>query len=185
MRKLIYAINISLDGTCDHDKMNADEDLHDYHTQLLREVDVLLYGRKTYQLMVPFWPDIAKKKTGQRSMDEFAQAFAAAKKIVVFSKTLDQSQGDKTQVIRGNLKEEIMKLKQENGKPIVVGGVDLPSQLIQLDLIDEYHFVVQAAIVGDGRKILDGVSLPAMLPLKLAASRTLSSGTMALHYLRR
>jgi dihydrofolate reductase len=65
--KLIFAINITLDSCCDHTKLVADEELHEYHTQLLREVDVLVYGRKTYELMVPFWPDVAKNQSGQAS----------------------------------------------------------------------------------------------------------------------
>jgi hypothetical protein len=60
MRKLIYAINLTVDGCCDHTKMTPEEEMFEYHTQLVRDADVFAYGRKTYQLMVPYWPDILK-----------------------------------------------------------------------------------------------------------------------------
>jgi hypothetical protein len=60
MRKLIYTIHVTIDGCCDHTKMVPDEELFDYSIQLIRDVDLFVYGRKTYQLMVPYWPDIAK-----------------------------------------------------------------------------------------------------------------------------
>ena len=60
MRNVIFAINISLDGCCDHTKQIGDEETHEYFTHLMREVDLLVFGRKTYQLMVPFWPEVAK-----------------------------------------------------------------------------------------------------------------------------
>jgi len=62
MRNVIFAINITLDGCCDHTKTIGDEEIHEYFTHLMRDVDLLVFGRKTYQLMVPFWPDVAKKK---------------------------------------------------------------------------------------------------------------------------
>ncbi|MGA8838837.1 MAG: hypothetical protein WB538_24595, partial [Candidatus Sulfotelmatobacter sp.] len=60
MRNVIFAINITLDGCCDHTKFNPDEEVLEHYSHLLRDVDLLVYGRKTYQLMVPYWPDVAK-----------------------------------------------------------------------------------------------------------------------------
>jgi dihydrofolate reductase len=94
MRNLIFAINMTLDGCCDHTKVTGDEEIHNYFADLLRDADVLLYGRKTYQLMVPFWPDTAKKNSGPtKSMNDFAQAFVAVDKIVVFSRSLEKAEG--------------------------------------------------------------------------------------------
>src|ERR1044072_2290035 len=116
MRKLIYGINITLDGFCDHAKLSADEEVHEYFTQLMRDVDVLVYGRKTYELMVPFWPDVAKNNSGPtKAMNDFAQAFDA-NKIVVFSQSLESAERENTRIVRGNLEDEILKLKQEPGK---------------------------------------------------------------------
>jgi len=185
MRNLIYAINLTLDGCCDHTKLIGNEDVHDYHANLLRDVDLLVYGRITYQLMVPFWPDTAKNHSGNaKEMNDFAQAFDAVSKIVVFSKSLDKAEGNKTSIVRTNLQQEILKLKQEPGKNILTGGVDIPTQLIQLGLVDEYHIVVQPMMVGEGRRLLDTVNLPERLELKLVASKIFKSGCVALRYLK-
>jgi hypothetical protein len=89
MRNVIYAINLTLDGCCDHTKFNPDEEVLEHYTHLLRDFDLLVYGRKTYQLMVPYWPDIAKSQSETKADIEFAQAFVSKKKIV-FSRSLDQ-----------------------------------------------------------------------------------------------
>jgi dihydrofolate reductase len=89
MRNVIFAINITLDGCCDHTKMIADEEIHEYFTHLMRDVDLLVFGRKTYQLMVPFWPDVAKNQSQTKAMNEFARAFDSMNKIV-FSQSLDK-----------------------------------------------------------------------------------------------
>jgi len=114
MRKLVYAINTTLDGCCDHMKFGPDEETMEYITQLIRDADTFLYGRKTYQLMVPYWPDVAKEDPS----DEFAQAFDAVDKIVVFSRSLDSPEGGKTRIVRTNLQDEVFKLKQEQGKKL-------------------------------------------------------------------
>jgi dihydrofolate reductase len=75
-------------------------------------------------------------------------------------------------------------LKQEPGKDILVGGVDVPSQLIALDLIDEYRFVIHPIIAGEGTRLLDGVSLQEKLQLKIADSQVFKSGCVALRYVR-
>jgi dihydrofolate reductase len=184
MRNLIYAINLTIDGCCDHTKMIPDEEMLEYHLHLLRNADLFVYGRKTYQLMVPYWPDIAKNPSGETKADiEFAQAFDS-NKIIVFSKTLDKAEGKKTEIVRTNLKDEILKLKQEQGKSILTGGADIPSQLIQLGLVDEYHIVVHPVIAGEGRRLLEGISLQEKLQLKLVESKIFKSGYVALHYLK-
>ncbi|HLX90687.1 MAG TPA: dihydrofolate reductase family protein [Puia sp.] len=185
MRNLVYAINMTADSCCDHTKGIPSDEILDFHANLLRNADVLLFGRITYQLMVPYWPDIAKNHSDTRSTNEFADTFDAVDKIVVVSKSLDRPEGKKTQIIRKDLKDEILKLKQGEGKNILVGGVDIPSQLIRLGLVDEYYFVIQPIIVGEGRRLLEGISLPATLQLKLVESKIFPSGCVALHYLNR
>jgi len=181
MRKLIYAINLTLDGCCDHTKQVADDETHEYFTHLLREVDLLVFGRKTYQLMVPYWPDIAKSQSETKADIEFAQTFVSKKKIV-FSRSLASAEDENTRIVRTNLREEILRLKQEQGKNILVGGVDIPSQLMELGLVDEYRFVVGPTLAGAGRRLLEGVSLPEKLQLKLVESKFFKSGCVALHY---
>jgi len=182
MRNLIYAINITLDGCCDHTKMIADEELLEHYTQLLREVDLFVYGRKTYQLMVPYWPDALKDPSTTKAEKEFARTFDSRNKVV-FSQSLNSAEGN-TKIVRTDLRDEILKLKQEPGKNILAGGVSIPSQLIELGLVDEYHLVVQPILAGEGRRLLEGVSLPEKLRLKLVESKTLKSGSVALHYLK-
>ena len=183
MRNVIFAIGFTLDGCCDHTHTVADPDVLDHYTRLLGEVDLLVYGRKTYELMVPYWPDIAKSQSETKSENEYAAAFDSLNRIV-FSRSLERADSEKTKIVRGNLRDEILKLKQEPGKGILLGGVDVPSQLIKLDLVDEYRFVVLPILVGQGRRLLEGVSLPDRLNLKLVESKTFKSGCVALRYLK-
>lgn len=186
MRNLIFGINLTLDGCCDHTKASGYDEVHEYFAHLMRDVDQLVYGRKTYQLMFPFWPDVAKNRSGQtKVMNEFAEAFAAVNNVMVFSRTLDSVEEKNTRIVRGNLRDEILKLKQEPGKNISTGGVDIPSQLIELGLVDEFHFVVQPIIVGEGRRFLDSTNLAEKLQLRLVDSKIFpESGCVALRYLK-
>jgi len=183
MRNVIYAINITLDGCCDHTKQIADEETHEYFTNLMRDFDLLVFGRKTYQLMVPYWPDVAKDPTSSKADVEFARTFDSITKIV-FSRSLASAEDKNTRIVRANLRDEILKLKQEPGKNILAGGVDVPSQLMELGLIDEYRFVVQPIIAGEGRRLFEGVNLPEKRQLKLVESKTFKSGCVGLRYLK-
>lgn len=182
MRKLIYAINITLDGCCDHTKMIADDGIHEYFTGLMRDVDLLAFGRITYELMVPFWLDVAKNHSMPKAMNDFADAFDAIKRIV-FSQSLAGAEGN-TRIVRAKPQDEIRRLKQEPGKNILLGGVAVPSQLIELDLVDEYHFVVQPIVAGEGRRLLEGIRLQERLQLKLVESKSFQSGCVAHRYLK-
>jgi len=185
VRNVIFAINLTLDGCCDHTKFNPDEEVLEHYTHLLRDdASLLVYGRKTYQLMVPYWPDMAKSQSETKADIEFAQAFDSLNKIV-FSRSLGSAEDKNTRIVRSNLRDEILKLKQEPGKDILVGGVDVPSQLMELGLIEEYRFVVMPIIAREGRRLMEGVSPPEKLRLKLVESKTFKSGSVALRYLKR
>jgi dihydrofolate reductase len=183
MRNVVFGINITLDGCCDHTTQFADEEIHEYWTGVLREAGLLVYGRTTYELMVPFWPEVAKTQSATKALNEFARVFDSINRVV-FSRTLDSVEDQKTRIVRTDLREEILKLKQEQGKNILVGGVDLPSQLIELGLVDEYRIVIGPVIAGEGRRLLEGVSLPEKLQLKLVESKIFRSGCVALRYLK-
>ena len=183
MRNLIFAINITLDGCCDHTKQIGDEETHEYFTHLMRDVDLLVFGRKTYQLMVPFWPEVAKNQSMTRASNDFARTFDSIKKVV-FSRSLDSTEDKNTRIVRTSLHDEVVQLKREQGKNILVGGVDIPSQLIELGLVDEYRFVVGPIVAGEGRRLLEGVSLPDRLQLRLVESKIFKSGCVALRYLK-
>ena len=183
MRNVIFAINTTLDGCVDHTKQVADDETHEFFTDLLREVDLGVFGRITYQLMVPFWPEVAKNQSMTKAENEFARTFVSINKIV-FSRSLESAEDKNTRIVRTNLRDEILKLKQEQGKSILLGGVSIPSQLIELGLVDEYLFVVNPIVAGEGRRLLEGVSLPEKLQLKLVESKIFQSGSVALRYLK-
>jgi dihydrofolate reductase len=183
MRNVIYAISVTLDGCFDHTNGIPDDEAMEYFTNLVRDVDLLVFGRKTYQLMVPYWPDIAKSHSETKAENEFADAFVSKNKIV-FSRTLESAEDKNTRIVRTKLQDEILKLKQEQGKDILIGGVDVPSQLIALGLVDEYRFVVLPVIAGEGRRLLEGIRLPERPQLKFVESRIFKSGCVALRYLK-
>ncbi len=183
MRNVIFAINMTLDGCVDHTPLNPDDELLEYFTHLTREADLQVFGRKTYQLMVPYWPEVARDQSASKADKDFAQAFVSLNKLV-FSRSLDSVEDKNTRIVRTNLRDEILKLKQEQGKNILVGGVDIPSQLIELGLVDEYRFAVSPVIVGEGRRLLEGVNLPEKLQLKFADSKIFKSGCVVLRYLK-
>lgn len=181
MRNLIYTINVSLDGVCDHTKMSGGEDILDFYANLLRDSGPLVYGRITYQLMVPYWPDVLNDPTARKAEIEFARVFDAAEKIV-FSQSLDKVEDKHSRLARTKPEDEILRLKQQPGKNIFLGGVALASYLVERGLVDEYLFVVHPIIAGEGRRLLDGVSRQDNL--KLVDTKVFKSGFVALHYLK-
>jgi len=182
MRKVIYAINISIDGCVDHTRFTkADEELFDYLTSHMQDTDLGVYGRKMYGLMFPYWADVAKNQSGTRWENEFAQTITEVDKVV-FSRSLDSIEGN-TVVVRTDPVAELLKLKQAPGKNISVDTVSLFGQLAQAGLIDEYHFVVHPVIVGRGTRLVEG-SLTERLQLKLVESRVFKSGCIALKYVK-
>src|ERR1700739_2214676 len=107
MRNVIFAINLTLDGCCNHTKSNPDEETFGYFIRLLRDdADLLVYGRKTYQLMVPYWPDIAKSQSATKAENEFARTFDSLHKVV-FSRTLESAEGN-TRIVGANLQDEML-----------------------------------------------------------------------------
>lgn len=182
MRTVTFALNISLDGYCDHTVFNPSEEVHDYFTSLMSEVDLLFYGRIMYQLMFPYWADVAKNQSGTDDEIRFAQRLMAIDKVVV-SRSLDKV-ADNTRIIRGNPAEELRKLKQQGGQKISVDSVSLLPELIAAGLIDEFHLVVHPVMVGQGRRLIDEGSLQEQLNLKLVDTLVFKSGCVAHHYLK-
>jgi dihydrofolate reductase len=105
MRNLIYAINLTADGCCQHDKIGGGEEMLEFFTNFFDDIDLIVYGRITYQLMIPYWPDVINDPTSEKAEVEFAKAFCAIDKIV-FSRTLDKVEGN-SRIVRGNLGDEI------------------------------------------------------------------------------
>ncbi len=181
MRKVVFAINITADGYCSHTDGIADDELHEYFARLLRNAGPLLFGRITYQLMVPYWPDIARNQSETVAVNEFARVFDSLEKVV-FSTTLKHVEGNNTRIVPANLAEEVLALKQQPGKDICVGSLSIASQLSSRGLIDEYHFVVHPVVAGKGPRLFETVKPPEKLLLDFIGSKTFHSGVVALHY---
>ena len=180
MRKVVFAINITIDGYCGHETAIADDELHEYFTGLLRDTGVDIFGRNTYHLMYPYWHEVAVNQSESDAINEFARIFDSIPKIV-FSTTLESVEWNNTTLLRSNLREEIIRLKQQPGKNIFIGGLSIAAQVAQWDLIDEYHFVVHPIIAGRGPRLFE----PGKdLLLTLVGLKTLRSGVVALHYVK-
>jgi dihydrofolate reductase len=181
MRKVVFAINTTADGFCSRTDGIPDEELHDYFTKILRNASVLLSGRITYQLMVPYWPDIARDQSETGATMEFARVYDSLEKVV-FSTTLTHVEDKNTRLVCANLAEEVLTLKQQSGKDICIGSLSIASQLSDRGLIDEYHFVVHPIVAGKGPRLFDSVKPQDRLRLDLLGSKTFQSGVVALHY---
>jgi dihydrofolate reductase len=179
MRKLIAAINMTLDGFCDHTAGIADDELHEHYNQLLGNADTILWGRTTYQLMESYWPAIVKNPTGNKPEDEFAVLIDNISKIV-FSRTLKNVDWKNTKLKKEVVKEEVLELKQQAGKNILVGSPSLIVALTQLDLIDEYQLCVQPIILGRGLTLFKNVKN--RINLKLLKTKPFGSGAVTLYY---
>ena len=179
MRKLIAAINMTLDGFCDHTAMIADDELHEHYNELLSNADTLLFGRITYQLMESYWPSVVKNPTGNKPADEFAAIIDDISKIV-FSHTLKNVDWKNAKLAKKDIKEEVLELKQQPGKEILVGSPSLIVALTQLDLIDEYQLGVQPIVLGSGLPLFKNVK--GRINLKLLKTKTFDCGAVTLYY---
>lgn len=184
MRTVSFTMNISLDGYCDHTMASPGEELMDYYTGTMDDVDLLFFGRVMYQLMFPYWGDVAKDQSGTAGENRFAERFSAIDRIVV-SRTLELDSNDvKTRIVRSNPAAELLKLKQQTGKKISVDSVSMLPELIAAGLIDEFNLVVHPVIMGKGRLLLPPGSLQDKLDLKLVNTLHFQNGCTALHYLK-
>ena len=179
MRKLIAAINMTLDGFCDHTAITPDEEIHQHYNALLDNSGALLYGRITYQLMESYWPEIVKNPTGNKPMDDFAVLINDIPKIV-FSRTLKGVDWKNARVATRDIKEEIMDLKQQPGKDILVGSPGMIVQCTELNLIDEYQLSVHPTIVGEGLPLFKDINHK--VSLKLLKTKPFSCGAITLYY---
>jgi dihydrofolate reductase len=178
MRKVIAAINMTLDGFCDHTAGVSDEELHQYYAELLDNAGIILYGRTTYQLM-QFWQTLLKNPSGEKSMDEFAVAIDKIPKIV-FSHTLKNTEWDSAKMSNQSIEEEVSELKQQSGKDILIGSRSLIIQLMNLNLIDEFQLCVHPVIIGKGLPLFDKVKDKAIF--KLLKTKIFGSGAIMLYY---
>jgi dihydrofolate reductase len=178
MRRVIAAINMTLDGFCDHTAGIPDEEIHQHYTELLNEGDAILYGRITYQLM-EYWQPLVKNPSGEKTMDDFAMAIDKIPKIV-FSHTLKNVEWESAKLAKRAIEEEVSELKQQPGRDILVGSRSLIIQLMKLNLIDEYQLCVHPVVVGSGLPLFENINDRTIL--KLIKTKTFSGGAITLYY---
>lgn len=180
MRKIIAAINMTLDGFCDHTAIDADEEIHQHYSDLLNEGGVILYGRTTYQLM-QFWQTLLQQPSGDKSLDDFAVAIDRVPKIV-FSHTLKTTGWNSATLSTQSLEACALALKQQSGKDIFVGSRSLILQLMRLHLIDELQLCIHPVVAGSGLPLFENISDRTLLTL--TKTKTFQGGAVVLYYER-
>jgi dihydrofolate reductase len=178
MRKLIAAINMTLDGFCDHTAVTPDEQIHDHYADLLSNAGIILYGRITFQLM-EYWRTVVENPTGNEAIDQFAVVMDNIPKLV-FSRTLKNTEWESARLANRDIEEEVLELKQQPGKNILVGSPGLIISLMKLDLVDELQLCVHPVIAGQGLPLFKNINDRTML--KLVNAKTFDSGAVILYY---
>lgn len=177
MRKVIAALNMTLDGVCDHTAGIPDEDLHRHYSELIDHSGMILYGRKTYELM-RYWQDVLQNPENP-SQQEFAISIDRIPKMV-FSNTLHETHWNSAVLADKPLPEKVLELKAESGNDILVGSRSLIIQLLKNHLVDEFQICVHPVIEGKGLRLFDEIQHRIML--KLTQTKTLPSGAIVLYY---
>lgn len=180
MRKIIATINTTLDGVCDHTVGVPDDEIHQHYAELLRNSDVIMFGRITYQLM-EFWRTLAEKPSGEKSMDDFATVIDNIPKIV-FSRTLKNVDWESAKLADQDIEKELLELKQQSGKDILIGSRSLILQLMKLDLIDEYQLCVHPVVAGSGLPLFEGIERTVF---SLVDTKIFKGGAVTLYYKRK
>lgn len=180
MGKVIFSINISLDGYADHTVAIADDELHDFFTEQLHNIDISVFGQKTYQLMESYWPVAHQDPNATKSILSFAQRFNSMAKMV-FSGTLQEAKWNNTKLVKRDVVEVISEMKRQTDYVMSIGGISIAQTLTRHNLIDEFWILVHPVIVGTGRFLFENLSKPAKL--KLADTKIFRSGVVVLHYL--
>ena len=158
--------------------MIADEQLHRHAIENFDRADALLFGRVTYEMMDAGWRQPAPPGARPEWMEPFARTIDAIRKYVV-SSTLEHVDWN-AELVRGDLRQAVERLKGEPGKGLLTGGLTLPLALAELGLIDEYEFLVHPRIVGHGPTLFAGLSK--LVDLQLASRQEFDSGTVVLRY---
>ena len=181
MGKVILNINTTLDGFIDHTEMIADDEWLQFATEILNSVDVMLFGRVTYQLLGDYWPTATQDPALPREWIEFANRINSMPKMVC-SHTLQSVNWNNTTLIGGDAVEEVIKLRRESDQRILLAGSVLANTLMELDLVDEYQLRINPFLLGHGTPLFRAEH--PKIPLKLVETKTLRSGIVSVHYIR-
>ena len=181
MRKVIFFMLTTLDGFYEGpnkeiDWHNVDEEYNQFAIDQLNSVDVLLFGRVTYELMASYWTTEAATTNDPIVADKMNHL-----PKIVFSKTLASVEWQNTRLVKENIAEEIAKLQRQPGKDLIIfGSSDLAVTLIQDGLIDEYRIMVNPVVLGNGKPLFRGIKNK--LNLRLIDTRKFKSGNVLLYY---
>ncbi len=182
MGLLTFALNVTLDGCCDHREMVANAEMHRYWTRVMDAAGAMLFGRTTYEMMEDAWPQVARDPRAKRSSRDWARKLEAKPKFVV-STTRREFAWANTHHVEGDLARAVRALKKATPRGLLVGSPTLSAALQRLGLVDEYRFVVHPVVAGHGPFLFPG--LRPSLHLKFVAATRLKTGIVALHYRRR
>jgi len=182
MGLLTFALNVTLDGCCDHREMVANDEMLRYWTRVMDAAGAMLFGRRTYELMEDAWPQVARDPKSTPSNRDWAKKLEAKPKYVV-STTRRHFPWSNTHHVEGDLTQAVKALKKATPRGLLVGSPKLSAALQRLDLVDEFCFVVHPVVAGHGPFLFSG--LQPSLRLKFVAATRLKSGIVALHYRRR
>ena len=183
MRKLRMQVQISVDGCIagpnnEMDWLVWDNDYIKYINEITESVDTIIMGRKMVDGFIPFWTEVANKPDDP--MNAIATKMVEIPKVV-FTKTPNKSEWVNTEIATGDLKEEVAKLKSQNGKDLLVyGGASFDSSLIKEKLIDEFYLLVVPIVIGNGKTIFR--DLKEIQKLTLIESKVFDCGLVLLHY---
>ena len=178
MRNIIAALNMTVDGICDHTAGIPDEEIHQHYTELLGQGDAILYGRTTYELM-EFWRTILENPSEEKSLNDFAIAIDRIPKII-FSHTLKNVDWKSATIAKRDLKDEVLELKKQSGKDIFIGSRSLIIQLLKLNLIDEFQLCIHPMVEGKGLSLFEDIN--DRIIFKLVKNKTFKNGAIILYY---
>lgn len=181
MGLLTFALNVTLDGCCDHREGIADDELLRHFTRLMDAAGAMLFGRVTYEMMESAWPAVARDEKAPRAAREWARKLEAKPKYVVSASRRDFPWAN-TFRVEGDLHAAVRRLKHETPRGVLVGSPALSAALERLGLIDEYRLVVHPILAGHGPTLFQG--LERSRRLELLSTKRLKSGAMAVHYRR-
>jgi len=184
--RLIYAMNVSLDGFINDargslDWSNVDDELHSWFNEHERAASATIYGRRLYQTMSDYWPFALDDPDANDVMRDYARVWQPMPKIV-FSQTL-QSVDWNSQLIAEDVMAHVDRLKRELDGDVHVGGATIAAPLVQAGLVDEYVLIVHPVLVGGGTPFFPVLEEP--IPLRLVETRSFSGGQHLLRYVRR
>ena len=185
MRNLIFFMHTSLDGFVaglngELDWISLDDALFDFVATMTDQADTALYGRVTYGMMQSYWPKAGEQPNASKHDKEHSKWYNNVSKVVL-SRTIQETGFHNTKVIGDQLSDNINKLKQQEGKNILIFGSPRASQsLLNEGLIDEFWLFVNPIILGQGLPLFKDIT--GTTKLKLVESKTFTCGVIALHY---